>query len=82
MRSDKAVKRKKVGGDFSRKTISGKSPNINWTEVGRWYDLVQYAGRDWQSKKSQIRTEQPDLAKKDIDGFSNALEIDEDFDEA
>ncbi|KAK3066837.1 putative E3 ubiquitin-protein ligase, partial [Teratosphaeriaceae sp. CCFEE 6253] len=82
MRSDKAVKRKKVGGDSSRKTISGKSPNINWTDVGRWYDLVQYAGRDWQSKMSQIRTEQPDLAKKNIDGFSNALEIDEDFDEA
>ncbi|KAK0948098.1 putative E3 ubiquitin-protein ligase [Friedmanniomyces endolithicus] len=81
MRSDKSVKRKKVG-DSSRRPVSSKSPNINWAEVGKWYDSVQYAGQDWETRVDQLGIEQPELVKAQVEVASNAEEINEDLEEA
>ncbi|TKA64535.1 hypothetical protein B0A55_11623 [Friedmanniomyces simplex] len=82
MRSDKTVKRKKVGGDASRRAISSKSPNINWAEVQKWYDLVQFAGQDWRARAEQLSVEPPELVKTSVEGPSNAEQIDDDLEEA
>ncbi|KAK5725715.1 putative E3 ubiquitin-protein ligase [Elasticomyces elasticus] len=81
MRSDKTVKRKRVG-DSSRKAISSKSPNINWAEVAKWYDLVQAAGQNWQRRAEQLKIEQSDLPTADVEGLVNVQSIDEDMEEA
>lgn len=76
--SDKAFKRKKVG-EGSRKAISSKSPNINWIDLGMWYDLIHRAGEDWQRKVDRIKSDAPGFSKDRLNGFANEDEIDEDL---
>ena len=78
---DKAFKRKKVG-EGSRRAISSKSPNINWVDLGIWYDMVHRAGEDWQRKVDRLKGDAPGFSKERLKGFANEDEIDDDLAEA
>ncbi|KXL44934.1 hypothetical protein M433DRAFT_89969 [Acidomyces richmondensis BFW] len=80
IRSDK-VNRKKVG-ERSRKAVTSRSPNIDWSELGRWYDVVHTAGHDWQDKIEFINANDPSLAISNIQGPINVEDIEEDLAEA
>lgn len=81
IRSDKADKRKKVDGS-SRKAVSSKSPNINWTELHRWYDQIHTAGEDWRSKLAQVRSDDATASKAQLEGSVNINDIEEELKEA
>ncbi|CAK1357006.1 unnamed protein product [Cercospora beticola] len=79
--TEKATRRKKVG-EGPRRPVSSKSPNIDWTEVALWYDMIHSAGDDWRTKQDQLLS--------DDEGSSNAVlrheidseEIDDDMADA
>lgn len=79
--SDKALKRKKVG-EGSKKAVSSKSPNLNWTDVAVWYDLVHSAGSDWMAKAESLVEIDPQMHKTNLQGDANVEEIEEDLAEA
>ncbi|KAK5115246.1 hypothetical protein LTR62_001446 [Meristemomyces frigidus] len=81
MKSDKAVKRKKVGSS-SRRSVTSKSPNVQWAEVERWYNAVQSAGEDWRTKLSQVKSDEPGFSLVNVQGFDNAEDLSDDFEEA
>jgi len=81
IRSDKAAKRKKLG-ESAQKAITSKSPNINWAELGRWYDLVLSAGEDWQKRCEQLKLDDTTSIKAKLEGFANTDDIEEDIAEA
>ncbi|CAK4033330.1 E3 ubiquitin- ligase HUL4 [Lecanosticta acicola] len=76
--SDKAVRRKGVG-EGSKKAVSSKSPNIDWSELGRWYRLVHTAGSNWRAKVAQIGQDDPSMEKSSLDGDINVEEIEDDL---
>ncbi|KAH9825941.1 Domain Homologous to E6-AP Carboxyl Terminus with [Teratosphaeria destructans] len=80
IRSDK-VKRKKVG-EGSAKAVSSRSPNIDWGELSRWYDLVHFAGSDWKSKIDSALLNQPELSRAQFETEANVQSIHEDIAEA
>ncbi|KAF7188058.1 putative E3 ubiquitin-protein ligase mug30 [Pseudocercospora fuligena] len=80
-RSDKAIRRKKVG-EGPRRAVASKSPNINWREVSSWYELVHSAGEDWKSKVQSIDSDEAGFVKDNILGDANADMIDDDIAEA
>ena len=79
--SDKAFQRKKVG-ESARKAISSKSPNVNWTELSKWCDLVHSAGEDWQSKVPLVKSDAPGFSKERLQGAGNVEDIEDDLAEA
>ncbi|GAB7358795.1 hypothetical protein MBLNU230_g4020t1 [Neophaeotheca triangularis] len=79
--ADKSTRRKKVGEGSSR-PVSSKTPNINWTELSRWYDLVQSAGEDWREKATLVTCEAPGSSRVHLEGPTNEQEIEEDLAEA
>ncbi|KAK4543196.1 hypothetical protein LTR36_005746 [Oleoguttula mirabilis] len=81
IRSDKAYKRKKVG-DSSRKAVASKSPNINWPELDKWYDLIHTAGEDWQSKVNQVKSDDATGSQSQLVGLANTEDIEEELEEA
>ncbi|EMD00562.1 hypothetical protein BAUCODRAFT_62145 [Baudoinia panamericana UAMH 10762] len=81
MRSDKVSKRKQLG-EGSKKAVSSRSPNMNWAEMTKWYDLVHSAGEDWRTKTDTIKPEQPAFSKASLGDSAEAQELDEDFEEA
>jgi E3 ubiquitin-protein ligase HECTD2 len=79
-KSDK-LKRKRVG-EGAKKGISSRSPNINWTDVHRWYDSVNAAGEDWRSKIDRVKSDSPGFSKERLQGASNIDDIEDDLLEA
>ena len=79
--SDKAFKRKRIG-EGSKRTVSSKSPNINWTDVNKWYELVHTAGDDWQTKMHLLKGDAPGFALERLEGFTNIEDIEDDLVEA
>ncbi|KXS97368.1 hypothetical protein AC578_9600 [Pseudocercospora eumusae] len=80
-RSDKAIRRKKVGEGL-RRAVASKSPNINWREVSSWYELIHTAGEDWKSKIDSINPDEAGFVKDNILDDVNADMIDDDIAEA
>lgn len=80
IRSDK-VGRRKVG-EGSWKAVNSRSPNINWSELGRWYDVVHTAGLNWQDKIEFIQADDPSCSISNIQGPANVDDIEEDLAEA
>ena len=74
--------RRKKAGDGSRRHISSKSPNVNWVELNKWYDLLHSAGEDWQNKIERVKSDAPGFSKEGLDGFANAEDIEDDLAEA
>ncbi|KAK3684600.1 putative E3 ubiquitin-protein ligase [Vermiconidia calcicola] len=79
--SDKEFKRKRIG-EGSRRAISSKSPNVNWTDVSRWYGLIHTAGANWHDKVERVKSDVPGSSKERLQGFANADDIDDDLLEA
>ena len=80
-RSDKAFKRKKVG-EGAKRAISSKSPNISWTDVNKWYELVHHAGETWQARVDRVKCDVPGFSKERLEGFHNIDDIEDDLNEA
>lgn len=81
LRGENSLKRKNVG-EGSRKAVSSKSPNVNWAELQKWYELIHSAGEDWQLRvKSTKAYERIDLGPT-LDGFTNVRDIENDLEEA
>lgn len=38
-----------------RKPVTSRSPNINWTQISAWYELIHTAGQDWQGQLARFR---------------------------
>lgn len=81
LKGDKSLRRKKVG-EGPKKTVSSRSPNVNWSELGRWYHIVHTAGEDWQAKARQMNFNDPNHSKANLEGPVNLEEINEDLQEA
>lgn len=79
--ADKTVRRKRVG-EGSKKSVSSKSPNIDWAELGRWYQLIHMAGSNWRSRAANIDFGDSSLDKSRIEGDINVEEIEEELAEA
>lgn len=80
-RSDKLARNKK-GGSGSTKPVSSKSPNINWSQLATWYQLVHTAGDLWQKKIDILVPESSTTGKVSLQGSGNFTEIEEDIAEA
>ncbi|QIW97315.1 hypothetical protein AMS68_002833 [Peltaster fructicola] len=72
--------RKKVGSE-SRKPVTSRSPNINWTQLAAWYGVVHSAGTDWQRQLEHLR-EASFRSIEDVTGATDIQEIDNDLREA
>jgi len=77
LRSDRGVRRKKLG-DGSRRAVTSKTPNINWAELRRWYSLVHTAGDEWRARLAQ--SGEPASSSNKLE--DQADEIEEDLQEA
>ncbi|KAK5126025.1 hypothetical protein LTR85_011380 [Meristemomyces frigidus] len=81
IRSDKAYKGKKAG-ESSFKAVSSKSPNINWTELCTWYELIHTAGEDWQANLAKIKCDDSTITRSQLEGSANVNDIEEELQEA
>jgi E3 ubiquitin-protein ligase HECTD2 len=68
--------------DHVRKSVSSRSPNINWQELNAWYSLIHAAGTTWRAKMDDMSADEPNLSRSRLEGEKNAGEIDNDFWEA
>jgi E3 ubiquitin-protein ligase HECTD2 len=70
------------GGSGSSKPVSSKSPNINWSQLALWYELVHTAGNNWRHKMDTLVPSTSTTGKGSLEGSANLVEIDEDLAEA
>jgi E3 ubiquitin-protein ligase HECTD2 len=80
-RSDRMLRNRK-GGSGSSKPVSSKSPNINWSQLAIWYELVHTAGKNWRHKMDTLVPSASTTGKGSFEGKANMIEIDEDLAEA
>lgn len=92
-RPDRPFSRRRPGvsGEQPRssKPVSSRSPNINWSELAVWYELVHTAGTDWRAKAAGLRLRNPtsepagfaSMAEQ-LEDEANSTEIEEELSEA
>lgn len=77
---DKA--KRKRAAENARRNVSSKSPNINWTDLEKWYEAVHAAGEDWRDKIDLMKSEAPGFSKARLQGPSNLEDIENELAEA
>lgn len=78
---NRSDKRKKAGEDM-KKTVSSKTPNINWAELASWYHLVHTAGQGWQKNLESLELQEHGLSTESLKGMNNVNTIEEELAEA
>jgi len=61
-RRDKMPRRKRVG-EGTRKPVTSRSPNINWSELDSWYQSIHAAGQNWRAIRASLPSDDPVLNK-------------------
>lgn len=74
--------RNKKGGSGSSKPVSSRSPNVNWSQLSMWYQLVHSAGEHWQQAIDRLVPDVATNSKACLEGPNNRTEIEEDLTEA
>jgi len=74
--------KRKRAGDNAKRTVSVRSPNINWSALDQWYELVHCAGNGWREKLQRVRPATSNGPNQRLQGLANEEELEADLAES